>query len=91
MKKLIITIAIVLGMGLTTFAHDDAHGGGLFQRGSIENNSHGFYLDRNGGLLSPDLPAHGLTGNQDAPIGTGIAVLLGLGAAYLVGKKRKEG
>ena len=36
------------------------------------------------------LPTHGETGNQDAPVGSGIAVLLGLGAAYLVGKKRRE-
>jgi len=35
---------------------------------------------------------HGATGDQnaDGPIGSGIAVLLGLGGAYLVGKKRRE-
>lgn len=43
----------------------------------------------------PMLPSqHGLGNHQDAddsvPMGTGIAVLMGLGAAYLVGKKRKE-
>jgi LPXTG-motif cell wall-anchored protein len=36
------------------------------------------------------LPSHGETGNQDAPIGTGIAVLAALGGAYLVAKKRRE-
>jgi len=37
-------------------------------------------------------PGHGLSGNQnaEAPLGTGIAVLMGLGAAYLIGKKRNE-
>lgn len=35
---------------------------------------------------------HGLDGDQNAesPLGSGVAVLLGLGAAYLVGKKRRE-
>lgn len=37
----------------------------------------------------PVLPSHGETGNQDAPLGTGIAVLTTLGVAYLVGKRRK--
>jgi LPXTG-motif cell wall-anchored protein len=39
---------------------------------------------------NPMLPDHNATGHQDAPLGSGIAVLLGLGAAYMVTKKRKE-
>ena len=38
----------------------------------------------------PGLPGHDESGNQDAPLGTGIAVLTALGAAYLIGKRRKE-
>ena len=91
MKKLALTLAIVLGMGLTTFAQDAFGGGGLFQRGAIEDNGlgFGFYLDLNS-LLMPGLPDHDLAGNQDAPLGTGIAILAALGGAYLVAKKRKE-
>ena len=95
MKKLIITIAIVLGMGLTTFAQDEAFGGGgLFQRGAIDDNGlgfTGFYLgfDLENALM-PGLPTHGQAGNQNAPLGTGIAILAALGGAYLVAKKRKE-
>ena len=85
MKKLALTIAIVLGLGLTTFAND----GGLFQRGASETTS-GLYGDRDGMLGFPGLPDHGETGNQDAPLGSGVAVLLGFGAAYLVAKKRRE-
>ena len=86
MKKLALTIAIVLGLGMTSFA--DPNGGGLFQRGNTpEQNNEGM---RDGGLVTPSLPGHGQQGNQDAPLGSGIAVLMGLGAAYLVGKKRKE-
>ena len=81
MKKLIMTIAIVLGLCATSFA--DPNGGGLFQRG--ESTEQGMTRTD-----TPMLPTHGETGNQDAPVGSGIAVLLGLGAAYLVGKKRRE-
>jgi len=81
MKKIILTIAIVLGLGLTTFA--DPNGGGVFQRG----NEAGGNRD---GLFAPALPAHGQTTNQPAPLGTGVMVLTALGAAYLVGKRRKE-
>ena len=90
MKKLILTAAIVLGLGLATFANND---GGLFQRGASET-ANGVYGDR--GMregFTPGLPGgggHGGTGNADAPLGSGAVVLLGLGAAYLVGKRRKE-
>jgi len=87
MKKLVLTIAVVLGLSLTTFADND---GGLFQRGASEPTS-GIYGDREGEtLMTPGLPTHNKTDNQDAPLGTGIAVLTALGAAYMVAKKRKE-
>ena len=87
MKKLTLTIAIILGLGMASYA--DPNGGGLFQRGdALQKNA--FYSNREGGI--PMLPSHGENTSQDAevPIGSGIAVLLGLGAAYLVGKKRWE-
>ena len=87
MKKLVLTAAIVLGLGMTSFADPN---GGLFQRGNTPENTMG-NRDGEGGIVTPGLPnGHGLPGNQDAPVGSGIAVLLGLGAAYLVGKKHKE-
>ena len=91
MKKLILIIAVVLGLSLSAFAQDDNHHGGLFGRG-LESREHYAKGNREG---SPMLPSqHGLGDHQDAddsvPMGSGIAVLMGLGAAYLVGKKRKE-
>jgi len=89
MKKLTLTIAIVLGMAMTSFA--DPNGGGLFQRGTTPERE-GWYGTRET-PSTPMLPSHGLPDNQDAdqvPMGSGIAVLLGLGGAYLVGKHRKE-
>jgi hypothetical protein len=85
MKKLALTIAVVLCLSLTTFANNND--GGLFQRGASEPQT-GMYGDRGG--MFPGLPDHNLTGNQDAPLGSGVAVLLGLGAAYMVAKKRRE-
>ena len=92
-----MTIAIILGLGLGGFAQGDRYytseevhcegEGGLFGRGSKL-----FANTKEGGLLDDlGLPGeHGLEGDQDTPLGSGIAVLMGLGAAYLVAKKRKE-
>ena len=92
MKKLALTIAIVLGLSLSTFANPN--GGGLFQRGMVDEEYYGMGYYNNGMRTTgaPMLPSHGLPDNQnaDGPLGSGIAVLLGLGAAYLVGKRRKE-
>ena len=83
MKKLALTIAIVLGLGMTSFA--DPNGGGLFHRGDEVGGI------REGSEIAPLLPYHNASGNQDAtPVGSGIVLLSALGAAYLVGKKRRE-
>ena len=87
MKKLIITIAIVLGLNSMAFAED-----GLFQRGiDYEDEQMLFFLRSND---VPILPyQHNLFGNQDAdaaPLGGGILTLIGLGAGYAVAKKKKS-
>lgn len=89
MKKQILTIAIILGFGLTSFA--DPNGGGMFQRGTSDSEFYGsgWREDPNSPLL-PALPNHGQSTNQNAPLGTGIAVLTAFGAAYFVGKRRRE-
>ena len=90
MKKIALTIAIILGLGLTSFA-DPNQGGGLFQRGATSEDVY-FGSNRDATTSTPMLPNHGLDDNQnaDSPLGSGIAVLLGLGAAYAVGKNRKK-
>ena len=94
MKKLMITIAIILGMTMTTFAD-----GGLFQRGYNAKNGYSgytfFFRDSNldpaqDNTIYPLLPEHGQSDNQAAPLGSGIVALMGLGTAYMVAKKRKE-
>ena len=58
----------------------------MFQRGNDEMAGN----RDNTEFFGPRLPMHGETGNQPAPLGSGIVLLTALGAAYLVGKRRKE-
>ena len=93
MKKLALTIALLLGITMTTFAD-----GGLFQRGYNAKNGFSGYNyfgardmgDEEEVFVSPLMPMHNLETDQNAPVGSGIAVLMGLGAAYLMGKRRRE-
>ena len=90
MKKLLLTIAILLGMGMGTYAQD--------YMGEVEYEERGLFgLGKHIGTdRYEDDPLLGLpnefgsTTDEDAPLGSGIAVLAGLGAAYLVGKKCRE-
>ena len=131
MKKLVIAIAIVLGMGMTTFAQTDYEGSkGLFGlnlsffdrdedfalfsdiseydremedyyyvepsyngENGLFGLGNGFFNNRlgEGGTIGLSLPGtHGADDDQEGPLGSGIAVLMGLGASYLVAKRRKE-
>ena len=76
-----MTIAVVLTMGLSSFAQD----GGLLNRGVNFDKQ-----EKTDGMITPSLPGHNKDTDQNAPLGGGIAVMLGLGAAYLIGKKRNE-
>ena len=91
MKKLIMTIAIVLSMGSITFAQCFSETAqkekGLFGKGSG--------ISRDSGLELLSFPGYGLETDQDGdpnsvPLGSGIAMLMGLGAAYMVAKKHEE-
>ena len=92
MKKTIITLSLILGITMTSFAD-----GGLFNRGNNARNGQtsGYIyfntkdpVTRDG--MFPSLPPHGEGDNQPAPLGSGIALLTALGAGYVVAKKRRE-
>ncbi len=91
MKKLIITIAIVLGLSMMSFAQ-----GGLFHRGTNADGTPAEVSLTGDGTRGPSdhtpmLPIHQQDGeNQPAPLGSGVVVLVALGTAYLVGKKHLE-
>ena len=84
MKKLALTFAIVLGLTMTTFAQ-----GGMFGKGETRSDSYSTRADGDGPMIA--LPGeHGLDGDQGAsPVGSGLAVLIGFGAAYAAAKRRK--
>ena len=91
MKKQLMTIAIVLGLSMTTFAQ-----GGLFHRGASAPDSEraDYSFTKDGGASgepTPMLPIHNpeTPGDQPAPLGSGLVILAGLSGAYLIGKKRK--
>jgi hypothetical protein len=85
MKNLFITLALILGLSLVA----DAQQGGLFGKGPMRESYETQTQSREGGLMLPS--SHGESDDQGAaPLGTGTAIFLGLGAAYLVSKKRRE-
>jgi hypothetical protein len=84
MKKLALTVAIVLGMTCMGMAQ-----GGLFQKGASNDANEPLREGGNGPAIS--LPTeHGSSSDFDAPVGSGIAVLTVLSAAYAFSKKRKD-
>ena len=84
MKKLALTIAIVLTMGIGAYAQY----GGLLGFGPNPDGDPGEVNTTP--LILPG--SHGDPNDADGetPLGSGIAVLAGLGAAYFVAKKRRE-
>lgn len=93
MKKTFITLFIVLGMTIGVMAQKNS--GGLFSRGYVPDEVYygeqsEFFQNRQGSLLI-SIPDHGEDDDQDAPLGSGIAMFAGFGAAYafLKSKRRK--
>ena len=93
MKKTIITLTLILGITMSSFAD-----GGLFNRGNNARNgqSSGYiYFNAKNSISRDDdgtplLPPHGSDDNQPAPLGSGIVLLTALGAGYVAAKKRRE-
>ena len=83
MKKTIITLAIIFGLGLGAYAQ-----GGLFGYGAVSDEEYyGSGYDNRTDPTMPLLPYHGQTENQQAPLGGGALLLIGFGAAYAMKKK----
>lgn len=89
MKKIIFTLALALGLGLVGYSQESGlFGYGPSRGGSNDNYSSSSYdRDNPSGLMLPT--SHGGT-TDVTPLGTGTALLLGLGAAYLVSKRNRK-
>lgn len=83
MKKTILSIIIVLGMGVGAFAQDN----GLFGRGFDTQTTD---ANRDQSLVLPAV--HGGAGDTSAtsPLGGGVLLLAAFGVAYALKSKRKE-
>lgn len=80
MKKLVVTLVMVLGLASMSFSQS------FFGKSS---NEEPFREGEPSGMM---FPGHGGDGDFDAdgPLGSGIAVLIGLGGAYMLAKKKKN-
>lgn len=85
MKKIIAIIAIILGFGLGVNAQGGFIGqsDGFFNSGLYNNKSNANYTEL------PRIPDHNLDTNQNAPLGSGLLLLAGMGLAYGVRRKMK--
>ncbi|MBQ3844332.1 MAG: hypothetical protein II817_05035 [Bacteroidales bacterium] len=87
MKKIILTFAVVIAMGISAVAQD-----GFFRSDA------GGYVDRSGddsGMsdVTPNLvggPVGGSDNDAPAPLGSGLLILTALGAGYAVTRRREK-
>ena len=80
MKKILFAIAFIMVLGFAANAQSDS-----FFKSDNGNAGNG-----NREEFGMALPSHGATDDQQAPLGSGIAVLTALGAGYAMLKKREE-
>lgn len=79
MKRLVVTLVMILGLATVSF------GQSFFGKSSYEE-------PMRDGAPSIVFPGHGDDDDFDAdgPLGSGIAVLISLGSAYMLAKKRSN-
>ena len=81
MKRIVISIALVLALGSCANAQKD----GFFTSWDDVGND----LDRTG-VEMPALPGtHGDSGNVSAPVGTGLLILTALGGVYAITRRKQ--
>ncbi len=79
MKKVLVTLSLVLTLGLGAMAQNDA----FFSYNDVDN-------QQRGGAIVPVLPGQGVgTDQPGAPLGSGLLLLAGMGAAYALRRKNK--
>lgn len=85
MKKILFAIAIVMMLGMTANAQRD----GFF--GTWNNDEYRDFGDNNNpGISVPEGNTPGeYSGDQPAPLGTGLLILTALGAGYAVARKKR--
>lgn len=99
MKRIIIILTCVLGVSATAYpqyfeTNRSTNDRGLFNQWFVSDEN---YYGAFGGTawspydpLTPNLPGHGQTDNQAAPLGGGTLLLVSLGAAYALKSRRRK-
>ena len=79
MKKVLVTLSLILTLGLGASAQSDA----FFTYSDVNEQQ------RTGTELgaTPGLPMRGQSGDHSAPLGSGLLLLAGMGAAYALRRK----
>ena len=79
MKKVFVTLSLILTLGLGASAQSDA----FFSYSDVET------PNRTGSELgaTPGLPMRNQSTDQTAPLGSGLLLLAGMGAAYALRRK----
>ena len=85
MKKILLTIAVIMTISLSTNAQSD---------GFFRTNNFDYFDYRNdieiGNEIGFALPAgHGYNYDTNAPLGSGLFILTALGVGYAVNRKKK--
>lgn len=83
MKKILLTILVAVTIVLTANAQSYD---GFFSTGSEGNNRQGSTVEW--GAL-PTVPNTGTYSNQNAPLGSGLLLLTGMGVAYALRRKKE--
>lgn len=88
MKRFIITLSFIVALGISAnaqgYQYQDSKSDGFFSSSTTSGNEYRF-----GDGLFPALPGQGINDDQPAPIGSGLLLLAGMGAAYALRKRRK--
>ena len=82
MKKLLLTIALVLTIGFGANAQRDA----FFSWNDADNE---MYRDIDNGINFTLPTSHGLDYDNTAPLGSGLLILTALGTGYVIRKRRR--
>lgn len=86
MKKVIITLSFIAALGLNVNAQSQStqSSDGFFNNSTLTESSY-----REGTTGNPLFPDRGEFKDQDAPVGSGLLLLAGMGAAYALRRRRK--
>ena len=88
MKRFLITLSFIVALGISAnaqkYSYVDAQSDGFFTP-----NTEGSGEYRFGENVFPSVPGQYIYADQPAPVGSGLLLLAGMGAAYALRKRRK--